>query len=955
MDNKKELEIQSFWKKNKTYEKTKASRKGAKKFFFMDGPPYATGFIHIGTGKNKVIKDICIRFWRMRGFDVWDQPGYDTHGLPIENKVEKLLKLKSKKDIEKYGIAKFNEQCKKFATQFIDVMNGEFDDMGIWMDWKNPYLTLSNQYIESAWHTFKIAYDKGLLHLGIYPVHVCPHCETAVAYNEIEYHKVSDPSIFIKFPMVDEKGTCFLVWTTTPWTLIANTGIMANPKAEYVKIKLEGTTEKLILAKDLVETVAQKMGKKYKIVDTFYGNKLEDLKYKHPFAESIPFASEIAQKGYRVVMSEQFVSLEDGTGLVHCAPGHGQEDFKVGSENALPIISPVNLNGTYEEKCGKFAFMFVKDADKSILEELRAKDMLLHEEKVVHDYPRCWRCESPLLFISVPQWFFKVTQIRDTLLAENEKVNWHPAWAKQRFNNWLENLADWPVSRQRYWGIPLPIWICDKCQKVKVIGSTDELPEVPADLHRPYIDSVKLKCECGDMMSRIHDVLDVWFDSGVASWASLNYPRDKTLFNQMWPADLNTEATDQFRGWWNSQIIAGVMTFGRCPFKNVLYHSFVLDARGSKMSKSKGNVTTPNDVIKKHGRDVLRFYYISTPPWDDCYFSWKNVDDIAKMLTIIENTYNFVGTYVPKISKADLRPEDIWILSRLHSTIQSVTENFETYNFHKVTEDLRNFIVNDFSRIYIKLIRDRVWPAFGGDAAAFYTLYELTKNTARMLAPITPYLSEHVQQNILKRLGENSESVHICSWPKPDKQIINKQMEEAMTKVTKIVEIANMIRQKNKMKLRWPLRGMVVDGDESVKTAVRIFDDVLKRLCNVKNVRFGVGLPENKLGEQVQSDAEAINLKVWLDDTMDEELRNEAMMREIVRKIQDMRKKMGLVITDKIVVSMNGCDPKVAGQYTDALKKEVGAKTILLNKVQGKKDFVEFNEKKIEIGIEKVK
>jgi len=965
LEKKKELEIKAFWKKNKIYEKTKASRKGAKRFFFMDGPPYATGFIHIGTGKNKVLKDICIRFWRMRGFDVWDQPGYDTHGLPIENKVEKLLKLKSKKDIEKYGIAKFNEQCKKYATEFIGVMNEEFDDIGVWMDWNNPYLTLTNQYIESAWHTFKVAYEKGLLYLGIYPVHVCPHCETAVAYNEIEYHKVSDPSIFVKFPVKDEKNTFLLVWTTTPWTLVANTGIMANPKAEYAKVKFDGSNEKLILAKDLLETVSQKIGKTYKILDTFKGKQLKDMKYTHPLADSIPFSADIDKKGYKVVMTEQYVSLEDGTGLVHCAPGHGQEDFKVGAENNLPVISPVKLNGTYEENCGKFAFMFVKDADRVIVEELKTKDALLHEEKVVHDYPKCWRCESPLLFISVPQWFFRVTQIRDRLLEENEKIVWYPAWAKQRFRNWLENLGDWPVSRQRYWDIPLPIWKCDKCEKTKVIGSTEELPEAPSDLHRPYIDAVKLKCDaCNGMMSRVPDVLDVWFDSGVASWASLNYPRDKKLFNEMWPADLNIEATDQFRGWWNSQLIAGVMTFDKSPFKRVLFHSFVLDAHGSKMSKSKGTVLTPADVVKKHNRDALRFYYSSTPPWDDCNFIWKNADDIAKMLTIVENTYNFVATYVPKIAKADLKPEDIWILSRLHSTIQSVTENFESYNLHKAAGDLRDFIINDFSRIYIKLIRDRVWPAYGGDNAAFYTLYELTKNTARMLAPITPYLSEYFHQNILRKMGDNTESIHMCSWPKSDKHIINKQLEDAMIVAMKITETASMIRQKNKIKLRWPLRAMIVDGDESVKNAVRVFDDVLKRLCNVKTIRFGVGTAENKFGEQEMTTSRAegtgsqpadVRLRVWLDDTMTEDLRNEAMIREIVRKVQDMRKGLGLVVSDKVIVSLLGCEADIIGQYSDFLKKEIGAKTVLVNKVSGKKDFIEFEDKKIEIGVEKTK
>ncbi|MFH0837300.1 MAG: class I tRNA ligase family protein [Candidatus Aenigmatarchaeota archaeon] len=398
-----ELKIKQFWEKHNICEKARNMRKGAKKFYFLDGPPYASGNIHMGTAWNKILKDVFIRFWRMKGFDVWDQPGYDTHGLPIEKKVEALLKFKTKAEIEKYGIEKFNKQCKKFATEHISTMNSEFADLGVWMDWENAYLTLDNQYIESAWHTFKIAFQKGLLYKGLYPVHVCPTCETAVAYNEIEYKKMADPSIFIKFPVVGEENTFLLIWTTTPWTLLANTGVMANPNAEYVKIKFEGN-EQLIIANDLVEKVFG--DKPYKIVEKIKGKKLEGMKYKNPLSDFIGFSDEI-EAGYRVVLSEQFVSLEDGTGLVHCAPGHGKEDYKVGVDNKLPMVCHVLLNGTFDNKCGRFSGINAREANKEIIAELDQKGYLLQEEKIVHDYPCCWRCDSQLLMISVFQWFSK--------------------------------------------------------------------------------------------------------------------------------------------------------------------------------------------------------------------------------------------------------------------------------------------------------------------------------------------------------------------------------------------------------------------------------------------------------------------------------------------------------------------------------------------------------------------
>lgn len=938
----KEELVAQYWSKNNIYQKAKARRKGARKFYFLDGPPYATGYIHIGTAWNKILKDSYIRFWRMFGFDVWDQPGYDTHGLPIENKVEQKLEIKSKADIERLGVERFNKECRAFVSQFISVMNNQFLNLGVWMDWDNPYITYNNEYIEGAWHTFKTAYEKGLLYKGIYPVHVCPRCQTAVAYNEIEYSKAKDPSIYVKFSVKGREKTFLLIWTTTPWTLPANTGVMAHPKHEYVKVMAEGSDgpEFLILAKPLLDAVMKKAGLHFTLVETFPGKKLAGTEYEHPLRDIFTFQQHL-KGAHKVVVSEQYVSMEDGTGLVHTAPGHGQEDYKVGLENKLPIISPVKINGTFDETCGEFAGHPVKSCDHRIIETLKEKKLLLKEETITHDYPQCWRCSTPLLLISVPQWFFRVTKIRGKLIKENRKVNWYPEWAKQRFNNWLENLGDWPISRQRYWGIPLPIWICGKCETVKVIGSISELPEVPEDLHRPYIDNVFLKCKCGSVMRRIPDVLDVWFDAGLAGWASLGYPKNKALFKKLWPCDFQTEGPDQIRGWWNAELITSVITFDEAPFTNILFHGFILDAHGVKMSKSKGNTVEPEDIIEKYGRDVLRFYLLSSAPWDDFYFKWPDVEAIARSLIVIENSFNFVKTYAerPKTKPKKLSIEDKWILSRLNTVTKNCTQHFCSYNGHKAVTELHDFLINDFSRWYIKLIRDRTWPAYAGSdkQAAFYTLYEIGEKTSQLLAPITPYLAEQIGMEILGEKG----SVHAKDWPKYDAKVISAKAEKAMNIVKNLVEAANSQRHESSIKIRWPLAKLTVDSKEDLKP----FAEIIKNMCNVKAVVFA------KTKNGVPFDGG----KLELDTTLTEDLKKEALLREVIRKVQDMRKKSGLVVKDKIELRIEGAGE--LKKWEKELKKEVGAAKILFVPAKGEKhpDFVDFEGRKIWIGIKKIK
>ncbi len=983
-----EQKVIEFWEKNNIPKKALEMRKGNKKFFFMDGPPYATGYIHMGTAWNKILKDFYMRSFRMFGFDVWAQPGYDTHGLPIENKVETKLGFKQKQDIEKFGIEKFNEECKKFATEFIDIMNKQFYNLGVWMDWDNPYLTLENYYIESAWYTFKKAFEKDLLYKGVYPVHVCPHCETAVAYNEIEYHKKTDPAIAVKLKIESKENEYLVIWTTTPWTLPANVAVMVHPEFEYAKVKVG--EEILIIAKELVERVMEKARiEDYVIVEVVKGKELEGLKYQPPLPD-VP-----VQKGieHKVVLSEQFVTLEEGTGLVHVAPGHGKEDFKVGREYKLPVISPVKMNGIYTEEAGKYAGKFVKDADEEIIEDLKAQGKLLFKETINHDYPHCWRCKSPLLFLTVEQWFFRVSEIREKLKEENEKVNWIPKYVKQRFGNWLDSLDDWPISRQRYWGIPLPIWVCKKCGNIKVIGSVDELPEKPKDLHRPFIDEIKLKCDkCGGEMERVKDVLDVWFDSGVATWASLKYPREKEPFESMWPSDLQIEGPDQIRGWWNSQLITSVITFDRAPFKNIIMHGMVLDEKGVKMSKSLGNIVNPEEVAEKYGRDVLRFALLKADPSMDFYFSWKDMDSVYKFFTIFTNVYNYFETYHKHVEfdRERLKLEDRWLISRFNTLVKQVRKYIEEFHGFKAVQEIEKFVIEDLSRWYIKMVRDRK------DEGVDITLSYVLEKLLYLLAPATPYITEYLYQKYFK----NKESVHFEDFPEVEEKLIDEETEKYMEIVEEIVEACHRERHNKKIKIRYPLYKVKVTGDEYVKKAVETMESVIKKMCNVKGVEFEEkktlyevklnyknlgkklgkklkdvereikGMEAEKLrkemeekgfveilGEKIEkTDLIFLELSeegerfsrgsIQLDTKVDEELKEEWKLRELIRAIQEKRKQMGLKVNEKATVYVG----EEFEKFKETIEEETNS-VVMIGEIKGNEGEIEFEGKKYKFGV----
>lgn len=915
-----EEEILEFWEREKIYQKVKEKLKNRPKYYFLDGPPYTTGSIHLGQALNKTIKDFWLRVLRFKGYDVWDQPGYDMHGLPIEIKVEQKLGIKNKKEIEtNLGIENFIKECKKLALGFLSQMSEQFKNLGVWMQWDNPYMTITNEYIEGAWYTFKKAFEKGLLFKSVYPVHVCPHCQTVVAYNEIEYQNLKDPSIYVKFKVKDKANEYLLIWTTTPWTLIDNVAIMANPNATYVKIRVGN--EIYILAKELLQTVAKKAKLKYEIIGEFEGKQLEGLRYEHPLADKIE-----RKPSYRVVLNERFVTLKEGTGLVHSAPAHGKEDYMVGLDYKLEVLNSLNFDGTFKIKWLKG--IFAKDADNLIISELEKRNALLYKEVITHSYPVCWRCKTPLLIQAVEQWFFNIQKIKQKLFEENEKINWIPSWVKMRFKNWLESIGDWPISRQRYWGIPLPIWICQKCGNVKVIGSADELPKKLEDLHKPYIDQVTFSCEkCNGKMKRIPDVLDVWFDSGVAPWASLGYPKQKELFQALWPVKHVIEGPDQIRGWWNSLLITSIITFDRRSFENVIFHGFILDAHGRKMSKSLGNVITPEEVIEKYGRDCLRFYFLSQPLWRDYYVDWERIDDANRKLNVLKNVFEFAKIYANQAVQAKPEKiEDFWIISKLESLKREIESHIAKLETEKIVQKLVDFLIEDVSHLYIKLIRDRVAINYEGKdkLAAISTLRKVLAESLIMLAPATPFLAE----KYYKELFHQKESIFLEDWPKVNEKLIDKKLEEAVETVKKTSTLILNTRTRAKIKLRWPLDLVKISCDEKTKEMLEKTKDLLLKMTNTKQIVF-----EEPSVEMVI--AEEDNIKVGIPKELSAEAKKEAYINELTRKIQQTRKEHGFVVSEKIVLWIKSNLDKLIEEAKELIAKKVNAEKIIIGKLDG--------------------
>ncbi|MEW6035978.1 MAG: isoleucine--tRNA ligase [Candidatus Micrarchaeota archaeon] len=880
-----EKQIQEFWKENGIYEKAKTRNAGRETFYFCDGPPYATGQIHPGTGWNKTIKDAVCRYQRACGKDVRVQAGYDTHGLPIEVKVEQELKFRNKGDIEKYGIGKFVEKCKSFATKYISIMGSQFQSLGVWMDFDAPYITFHDPFIDSSWKTLRMAHEHGLLHEGIYVLPYCYRCETTMANYELEYDDETDPSVYVKFKLKD-KDEYLMVWTTTPWTLIANMAVMAHPTFPYVRAKVDG--EVWILAKDRLEHLTGLLGKSATVLEELPGRKLKDLEYLHPFQDKIhKFADR------KVVLSDEFVTLEEGTGLVHTAPGHGPADFIIGKRYGIEAFCPVDEKGNYTEDAGDLHGRNVREANPDVITIMNDNGSLVYEARIRHRYPHCWRCKTPLIFLTTKQWFITISKMKDQMQSEIDKTEWHPDFAKERFREFVSNAPDWCISRQRYWGIPLPIWKCE-CGKVKVAGSKADIPPVK-ELHRPYIDEVELDCECGKRMKRIPDVLDVWFDSGNAIWASLN-PEEAKRYGER--ADLIIEGQDQIRGWFYSLLGSGVVRYGACPYKKLLMHGFFVDEKGEKMSKSLGNFVPLEDILDKYGADSFRLWGVSNTIWEELKFSWDELKKATSELNIVFNMVVFLERFHPqkKLERPVLEKVDEWMVSRLNSTLKEFRSSFESYEINRAAKALRSFIVDDVSRFYMKIAKDRISSGENAEGA-LWTIYTVMLESLKMLGCIAPMLSEHLYQRFYRKF-EKEESLLLLGLSQPDEAEINALYEKQMETVKELVSVALVARQAAGIKVRWPVRTLFIETkSHEVSDALAQFDSIVLGLVNAKEVKTVAEKPPGEVAGEAFSKGSA-----YIDRKIDESLYEEGLLNEVKRRVQMMRKEAKLVESDRIAL-----------------------------------------------------
>ncbi len=886
MDFKKiEAEMHDFWEKNKIHEKM-LNKKG-EKFWLLDGPPYANFIPHVGHIKNTIFKDITIRINLMKGCNVLFQPGFDTHGLPVENMVEKKLELKNKKDIEKFGINKFMSECRKNAALNKELWMKVYKKLGSLYALKEPYLTYEDYYIESGWWSFAQMHKKGLVYEGEKPVMWCPHCQTSLAGYEItdSYKNVSDPGIYVMFRLRNSDEH-LLVFTTTPWTLPGNTAVAIAPKEDYVTAEINGI--KIILAEKRLQKLSElEFG--YKILKKFRGEKLLGKKYEplldiplqrelekgnrkaHEIIASIPLLKERVASKLRTKKKiegkdvfEEFVNVDDGTGAVHCAPGHGKTDFLIGQHYKLAAVSPLDDECNFTPESGFSGF--VKKADAEIIKKLKEEGKLLAHETIIHSYPLCWRCKNPLIFKLSRQLFLKVDKIKKLMLKENKKVSWMPEFAGERFKNWLENAEDWNISRQRYWGIPIPVWKCG-CGNEKVISSKKELEVLSRlridDLH--IVENISFNCEkCGGKMRKIKGVLDVWFDSGIAPWASIGYPeKNKELFESHFPVDRINEAQDQVRGWFYSLMYCSCAIFEKAPYKSVSMIGWVTDSKGEKMSKSLGNVILGEEAVDALGSDALRYYLCwDIAPYEIQKFNIENAKkEIGKILIVLWNLQNLISK-----EKIKSKVEEEWIISRLNSMTGNYKENIEKFESNIAMKEMSDFILNELSRGYIQMTRDK-------DSGAI--IAECLSAILKLLAPISPFITEKIWQNLREKGFVREESVHLVEWPKHDEKKINKKLEEEFVFALKIIELGLAERDKAKVGLRWPLASAVICTPKKIAPAIQ---KLIARQLNVKKI-IAKKSDENK---------------VELDTKMTFELEAEGFSRELARKVQAERKKLGL-------------------------------------------------------------
>ncbi len=863
-----------FWKSAEIFKKTIEQRKGGPEYIFYEGPPTANGKPGVHHVLARAFKDMFPRYKIMRGYHVSRRGGWDTHGLPVEIEVEKQLGFTNKGQIEAYGIDKFNELCKKSVFAYIQDWEKLTERIAFWVDLEDAYVTYTNDYIESVWWILKNFWDKGLLYQGYKVVPYCPRCGTPLSDHEVAlgYEDATDPSIFVRLPLVETPGTSLLVWTTTPWTLPGNVAVAAHPDVEYVTVERalpEGGTERLILAKPLMEKVFR--GEEVKILDTFKGKKLRGTKY-HPLFTFMP----PDKPAHHVVMGD-FVTTEDGTGLVHMAPAFGAEDMQAAMEYDLPVLMTVAPDGTFLPEIKPWRGIFVKDADPLIIQDLQARGLLFKSELYTHTYPFCWRCKTPLLYYARGTWYIRTSQLKDRLVALNQEINWVPEHIKDgRFGNWLENNVDWALGRERYWGTPLPVWECEGCKHQEAVGSVKELSEKTGrdlsvlDLHRPHVDNVHWNCpKCGGKMRRVPELIDCWFDSGAMPVAQWHYPfENQEKFKEQFPADYICEAVDQTRGWFYSLHAISAMLFDSTCYKNVICLGLILDGEGQKMSKSKGNIIDPWDVLKAHGADAFRWYlYTATPPGNERRFSVDLAGEVVRNFTLtLWNVYSFFVTYAnldkPALTPTPLPPFpspnigrgeggtgdgargeglDRWLLSELNTLVRDVTHAYETYDVPGATRPIETF-VEHLSTWYLRRSRRRFWKSESDTdkQAAYTTLYTALVTLARLLAPAMPFLAEELYQNLVRSVDRGApESVHLAEWPLADEARIAESLNRSMALVMKMVSLGHSARQKANRKVRQPLAEAAFSvGNVDERHAIQAYADLIADELNVKHVRL---------------------------------------------------------------------------------------------------------------------
>ena len=1009
-----EESIREKFLKDNILDKCILNRKDCPNWVFYDGPIYANAAPGIHHVFAKTIKDTFCKYKTMQGYKVLRKIGLDTHGLPIEVNVEKKLGFKSKADIESFGIDAFCKECNKATATNIDEINKVTDMMGQFIDCDNPYITCTNDYIESEWWIIKEMAKKGLIYHGNKVLWYCPRCGTELSSNEVAQGYQEDPvnSIILPFKKKNE-DVYFLVWTTTPWTLIANVALCVNPDYDYVLVESMGY--KFILCESLVSKV---LGEDVKVLHKYKGKELVGEEYE----QLLPFV-EVNDKAF-VVVADNYVTAEDGTGIVHIAPAYGADDNRVAQENNIAFINPVGPDGTYTEGPWKGRLVTDSELEIEIIKYLKENDKLFKKIKLTHDYPHCWRCKSALISYPKPAWYVKTTAYKDKIIEANKKINWYPAYVgEKRFGNWLENMVDWGISRSRYWGCPLPIWTCE-CGCMEVIGSLEELQEKivedinvrEIELHRPYVDNLHIKCEkCGKVMNRVTDVLDVWFDSGAMPYAQYHYPfENKELFESQFPADFIAEGLDQTRGWFYVLLVISTIISGTSSFKNVVVNDMMLDAEGKKMSKSLGNIIDPIEVMNKYGADNVRWYMLyASPVWTPLKFDLEGLKEVySKFFNPLRNTYNFFSMYATtdnididecNVKISEREEIDRWLLSKYNSLLKVVTEGYEEFDLNKVVKNITYFVSEDLSNWYIRRNRNRFWGSTldNSKKSVYMTTYEVLVGLSQMIAPIIPYLSEEIYTHLT-----NLESVHLSDFPQYDEKLIDIKLEEKMDLVRNLISMGRMVREDAKIKVRTPLSEAIID--EKVYNVINDLVPLIKEELNVKEVLaekdlskymnmtvkpnykvvgkiFGSKIKDfenflinSKLDdlnkEELTFDGNTItkdmfeikisskegfnvgvldNLFIILNTNLTEDLINEGHAREFVSKIQNMRKTNNYDVSDRINIYYNSEELKsIIDEYSDYIKKETLAINITFKDINVNETIV--NGIKVFIEIEKV-